>query len=85
MATPTHTDTPKPPRRHLAAGIALGAALGALIGVIVAFVMVYALGAVELDEELAAHAFLYFAFEAGFLGAILGGVFAGLSRLRNTR
>ncbi|XBQ17468.1 MAG: hypothetical protein ABL308_06195 [Oceanicaulis sp.] len=85
MATPTHTKTPKPARRHLLAGIATGAGIGVALGVLTAVVLVYVLGAVKFDEELAAHAFLYFAFEAGFLGAVLGGAIAGLSRLRNRR
>jgi len=85
MATPTHTKKANPPRRTLAAGIATGAAIGALVGVIAAFILVGVLGAVRPTEELAIHAYLYLAFEGGFAGAVLGGAFAGLLRLRNTR
>ncbi|MGJ3231698.1 MAG: hypothetical protein ACFE0P_07865 [Oceanicaulis sp.] len=85
MATPTHTEKANPPRRTLAAGIATGAGIGALIGIIAAFILVSVLGAVQLTEELAFHAYLYLAFEAGFAGAVLGGAFAGLTRLRNTK
>ena len=85
MATPTHTEKARPPRRTLAAGIATGAAIGALIGIVAAFILVGVLGAVEPAGELAIHAYLSLAFEAGFAGAVLGGAFAGLMRLRNTK
>lgn len=87
MATRTENADPSsnPPRRTLAGGIAVGAALGALIGIVAAFVLVFALSAVEIAGPLGRQAFLYLGFEAGFAGAVLGGAFAGLMRLRNTR
>ncbi|MEQ8403844.1 MAG: hypothetical protein RKE49_02020 [Oceanicaulis sp.] len=85
MATPTHTEKANPPRRTLAAGIATGAAVGAGIGIVAAFILVYLLGAVQITEPLGLQAFLYLGFEAGFAGAVLGGAFAGLMRLRNTK
>lgn len=85
MATPAHTEKANPPRRTLAAGIATGAAIGVLIAVVAAFILVFALSAVRLTEPLGMQAFLYLGFEAGFAGAVLGGAFAGLMRLRNTK
>ncbi|MFP4518975.1 MAG: hypothetical protein ACLFQ5_05925 [Oceanicaulis sp.] len=85
MATPTHTEKANPPRRTLAAGIATGAAIGAGIGIVAAFILVGVLGAVEFAEPLAIRAYLFLGFEAGFAGAVLGGAFAGLMRLRNTK
>ncbi|MEQ8432978.1 MAG: hypothetical protein RIA71_01945 [Oceanicaulis sp.] len=85
MAAQPHTEKANPPRRTLAAGIFTGAGVGALIGIIAAFILVTVLGAVQFTEELAFHAYIYLAFEAGFAGAVLGGAFAGLMRLRNTK
>ena len=39
----------------------------------------------NLAEPLALEALLYLGLEAGLAGAIIGGLLAGLSRLRNTR
>ncbi|MGX6646440.1 hypothetical protein ACWCOP_00685 [Maricaulaceae bacterium MS644] len=78
-------ETPKPPRRTLAAGIFTGAAIGAAVGITAAFTLVLALGAVDMAGPLGRQAFIYLVFEAGFAGAILGGAFTGLMRLGNRR
>lgn len=78
-------ETPRPPRRTLAAGVFTGAAIGAALGIIAAFALDLTLGAVEIAGPLGRQAFVYLGFEAAFAGAVLGGVFAGLMRLRTTR
>lgn len=78
-------ETGNPPRRTLAAGIATGAAIGVAVALVAAFTLVYLLGAVQITEPLGARAFLFLGFEASLAGAIVGGTFAGLKRLRNTR
>ncbi|PWE18284.1 hypothetical protein DDZ18_01360 [Marinicauda salina] len=77
--------TKAPPRRSLAAGVVIGAAIGAAIGFAGALVLVLALGAVGVTERLGVQALIYLGGEAAFAGAILGGIVAGLMRLRNTR
>jgi hypothetical protein len=84
-ATGPGPETPKPSRRTLAAGIFTGAAIGAGLGIIAAFALVLTLGAVEIAGPLGRQAFIYLGFEAGFAGAVLGGAFAGLMRLRKAR
>jgi fructose-specific phosphotransferase system IIC component len=85
MAVITHPPERKRPRRTLSRGIIKGSLIGAVIGLVAAAVLVFSLGAVRPTEQLAVEAFLYLGFEAGFAGAIIGGLLAGLSRLRNTR
>lgn len=77
-------DTGRPPRRTLSRAIAAGGASGAAVGVGVAAILVFVLGAVEYTGPLGMRALLFLGFEAGFAGAIIGGVLAGLSGLRNT-
>lgn len=77
--------TAKRPRRTLSRGIIVGSVAGAVIGLLAAAILVLTLGAVRPTEALGVQAFLYIGFEAGFAGAILGGLLAGLNRLRNTR
>ena len=78
------TQTPKPPRRRLGRAIAIGAAAGAAIGIAVAFVLVFVLGPVEPDGRLGSRAILGLSYEAGFAGAIIGGIVgAVMSKLRN--
>lgn len=83
--TGPEAETPKPPRRTLAAGVFTGAAIGAALGIVAAFALDLTLGAVEISGPLGRQAFVYLGFEAAFAGAVLGGVFAGLMRLRKAR
>lgn len=82
--TPNRPD-PKRPRRTLARGIIKGGLIGAAAGLAGAAILVLGIGAVRPAEPLAMEALLYLGLEAGLAGAIIGGLLAGLSRLRNTR
>lgn len=85
MAVTTHPPQAKRPRRTLWHGIVKGSLIGAVLGLLAAAILVLSLGAVRPTEQLAVEAFLYLGFEAGLAGAVIGGLLAGLSRLRNTR
>lgn len=79
------SDPARPPRRRLGRAIAIGAGSGAAIGIAVAFVLVFVLGPVEPDGKLGSRAILGLSYEAGFAGAIIGGIAAAvMSKLRNS-
>lgn len=85
MAITTHKADAKRPRRTLARGIIKGGLIGAAIGLAGAIAIILGLGAVRPTEQFAWEAFVYLGLEAGLAGTIIGGLLAGLSRLRNTR
>lgn len=85
MVITPHRPDAKRPRRTLARGIIKGGLIGAAVGLAGAALIILGLGAVRPAEPFALEAFLYLGLEAGLAGAIIGGLLAGLSRLRNTR
>ncbi|WP_394693000.1 hypothetical protein [Hyphobacterium sp.] len=85
MAFTTQNQDAKRPRRTLARGILKGRLIGGALGLMAAMIIILGLVAVQPTDALALEALLYLGLEAGLAGAILGGLIAGLSRLRNTR